>query len=62
MPNPPAPPKIDPVVVLDDLDPDAIRAELEELDRRADALRVLLRAHRFHQTARRRRGEEAGHA
>src|SRR5262249_36576894 len=49
----------DPVAVLDGLDPDVIRAELSQLERRADALRVLLRAQRFHATARRRRGEAA---
>ena len=50
--------------VLDGLDPDAIRTELDALDRRAAALRVMLRAahlHRKNRPAGRRptRAEEA---
>jgi hypothetical protein len=33
-----------PADLIDRLDPDAIRAELDDLDRRASALRILLRA------------------
>ena len=39
-----APPSTDPAAIVDALDPEAIRAQLADLDRRADALRVLLRA------------------
>jgi hypothetical protein len=35
---------LDPIVVVDAIDPDAIRSELAEIGRRAAALRVLLRA------------------
>jgi hypothetical protein len=56
MPLPPPKPD-DAVAVLERIDPDQIRAELAELARRADALRVLLRATRMRDTARRRRGE-----
>jgi hypothetical protein len=45
------------VAVVESLDEDAIRAELDRLDRRSDALKVLLRAARA-----RRRREEASDA
>jgi hypothetical protein len=34
----------DPVALVDQLEPDALRAQLAELDRQSRALRVLLRA------------------
>jgi hypothetical protein len=62
MPQPP-PPTADPEAVLEGLDPDAIRAELDRLDRRA-ALRVMLRAanlHRRGRTPRRPTGRRGEH-
>jgi hypothetical protein len=35
---------LDPVTLVDGLDPDAIRKQLDDLDRQSSALRVLLRA------------------
>jgi hypothetical protein len=52
-------PDPDPVAVVNGINAEAIRAELAELERRADALRVLLRASRARDAARRRRGEAA---
>jgi hypothetical protein len=37
-------PHTDPITLVDELDPDVIRARLTELDRQTQALRVLLRA------------------
>ena len=34
----------DPIAIVDSLDPDDIRERLRDLDRQADALRVLLRS------------------
>lgn len=44
--------------LIDNLDPTAISDELAELDRRASALRVLLRAARARQAAQQRRDKE----
>jgi hypothetical protein len=45
----------DPVQLVEQLDPDAIAARLDELDREAAALRVLLRSTRARQAATSRR-------
>jgi hypothetical protein len=45
----------DAVALVDDLDPERIRAELDELSRRESALRVLLRA-----AVARQRGKQRG--
>jgi hypothetical protein len=50
--NAPAPHNLSPADLLDSLDPDAIAARLDELDRESRALRVLLRSARA-----RRRGQ-----
>ncbi len=47
------------VDLVKNLDPDAIAARLEELDREMSALRVLLRAVRVRKSAARRRAEQA---
>jgi hypothetical protein len=50
----------DPVALLESLDPDRIREELDELDRRSRALRVLLRSAvaRQRERGRQRKSEE----
>jgi hypothetical protein len=53
----------DPAALIEGLDPEQIRRELEDLDGRARALRVLLRSALARQRAQRRRErQEAGHA
>jgi hypothetical protein len=59
----------DPVALLESLDPEAIAARLDELEREAQALRVLLRSARARQGARKRaaappapKGKGASHA
>jgi hypothetical protein len=49
------PPAADPVALVDALDPDAIAARLDEIDRESKALRVLLRAARARRAAEQRR-------
>lgn len=43
------PPSPDPLALVESLDPDAIAAQIEELDRQQRALRVLLRSARARQ-------------
>jgi len=48
----------DPDALLDELDPDALQARLDDLHRQLDALHILLRAARVR---RRKRGKPAAH-